>query len=145
MKYYLLSATITISLLLFACRANDNGSEEQISDFELKHGIGPVTSEIDLSEIAPELASKGEQLFQVHCTACHQLESQITGPALGGITENRTPAYIMNYILNPREMRERHPEAQRLSEQYPGVMVEMGLDEDDARAIVAFLAKYAAD
>ncbi len=143
MKYYL-PALIGLSVIISAC-GGDDSSGNGLSEFEKEHGVGPITEAISLDELDRNLADRGQELFEAQCTACHQLEAPITGPALGEITQKREPAFIMNYILNPREMREKHPVAQQLSEDYPGVMNDLGLDKDEAKAIVVFLAEYAGD
>ncbi len=131
-------------LFLNGCGSDGEG-ENELSEFELKHGVGPVDEPIEIIEINTELAAKGEQLFETRCTACHQLEVPITGPALANVANNREPAFIMNYILNPLEMRQRHPVAKELSQEYPGVMTDQGLDREQARAVVEFLTAYARD
>ena len=55
------------------------------------------------------------------------------GPALREVTARRTPAYIMNMILNPQEMVERHPVAKQLLAEHMTFMPNQGLRLDEAR------------
>lgn len=100
--------------------------------------VGPVT-EVSLGEIDEQLAQQGEQIFQNKCTACHKMDERYVGPALGGVTEQRSPVYIMNMILNPGEMIKRHPTAKKLLAEYMTPMTNQNIDEEQARAILEYL------
>jgi len=101
-------------------------------------GIGPVSS-IALAEIDTELVSKGETEFKAKCTACHKISKRHIGPALKGITERRSPEWIMNMILNPEEMVQKDPVAKQLLIDYNGApMANQNLTEDEARAILEY-------
>ena len=67
------------------------------------------------------------------CTACHKRDEKYVGPALAGVTERRSAAYIMNMILNPQEMVERHPIAKQLLAEHMSFMPAQGLTENEAR------------
>ena len=43
----------------------------------------------------------GKGLFTTHCTSCHDLRNDGTGPPLGGITELLSPKEVRNFIRNP--------------------------------------------
>jgi len=45
-----------------------------------------------------EMAEEGKTLFDAKCAACHKMDERYVGPALGGVTERRSPAYLMNMI-----------------------------------------------
>jgi len=100
--------------------------------------IGPVT-ELELGAYDAALAATGEAAFGAKCTACHQLQAKVIGPALGGVLDRRSPVYVMNMILNPTQMLAEHPDAIALLEEYAIPMVPVGVEESEARAIVEFL------
>jgi len=100
-------------------------------------GVGPVTS-VELGEINEELVEQGKELFKANCTACHKIGKRSVGPALKGVTERRTPEWIMNMILNPEEMVEKDPTAKALLAEYLAPMANQSLKEDEARAILEF-------
>lgn len=112
-----------------------------LTPFELANGIGPVTEEIPATPIDGALAETGEKVFEEKCSACHKLEERYVGPALGGVTERRSLAYVMNMILNPDGMYTRHPEAKKLLAEYLTQMPNQGLSREDARAVVEHLRK----
>lgn len=110
-----------------------------LTAFEQEHGIGPVTEVVELGPVDHELAERGEDAFEMKCAACHQMADRFVGPALGDVTSRRSPAYIMNMILNPQEMVERHPVAKELLAQYMSFMPNQGVTRDEARAILEYL------
>lgn len=114
--------------------------EQKLSEFEMEHGIGPVDEKITIGEIDAELAKEGMRIFDMKCSSCHKMEGRYVGPPLGGITEVRTPAYIMNMILNPEEMIEKHPIPKALYEEYLTRMTYQNVSREEARAIVEYLA-----
>jgi len=105
---------------------------------ELEHGVGPVEP-FELTAIDPALAATGEEVFTVKCSACHRMGERYVGPALADVTTRRSPAYIMNMILNPEEMIQRHPEAKALLAQFMTPMANQNLTEEEARAVLEFL------
>jgi cytochrome c len=110
-----------------------------LSEFELEHGIGPITSEVTLGDLDPGMAARGQELFEFNCEACHMLEDRFVGPPLGDVLERRSPAFVMNMILNPEQMAREHPEGQAMLAEYPLVMPFQNISEDEARAIVEYL------
>ena len=101
-------------------------------------GIGPV-SELALAEVDQGLVAKGEDLFNKNCSACHKPDKRYIGPAVSGVTERRTPEWIMNMILNPTEMIQKDPLAKQLVGEYNGaVMANQNLTEEEARAILEY-------
>ena len=84
-----------------------------LSDFQLENGIGPVTEKLTLGEIDLAKASKGEKAFNEKCASCHKTsDERLVGPGWKGVTERRTPAWIMNFITNPDPMINKDPQLQ---------------------------------
>lgn len=110
-----------------------------LSEFELKHGIGPIKEPLQLGPIDPDLVARGKEIFDVKCSACHKLFSRWVGPPLGDVLEKRTPEFVMNMILNPDEMIKKHPEVKDLLREYLTVMTFQNVTVDDARAILEYL------
>lgn len=106
-------------------------------------GIGPIKS-LDLPEsIDSEMADRGASLFKNMCSACHKMDKKFVGPAIAGVTERRSPEWIMNMILNPEQMIKEDPIAKRLMiESNMAIMADQGLEEDEARAIVEYFRQY---
>lgn len=143
------SIILTAALLLAGCGGQDSGdnssgsesnggSENGLTEFQMENGIGPVTSEMELGEIDKALAKKGESLFDTKCSACHKLDERYVGPAQRDLVERRTPEYIMNMILNPAEMLEKHPEAEKMLAEFMTPMPNQNLSRDEARSILEY-------
>lgn len=114
-------------------------SGTDITADELEFGIGPIRN-LDLGELDASLASAGEEAFALKCSACHRIDERYIGPALRDVTQKRTPEYVMNMILNPEEMVERHPEAKKLFAEFNFTpMANQQLSEEEARAILEYL------
>jgi len=108
------------------------------SDPMTNKGIGPISS-VALGEIDADLAATGETEFKAKCTACHKISKRQIGPALKGVTQRRSPEWIMNMILNPEEMVQKDPIAKQLLVEYNGApMANQNLTEDEARAILEY-------
>ncbi len=145
LSLFVLSAT----LLFSACGGSDSEpaagqtseaptADAGLSAEELEHGIGPIAP-FEPGPINAALAERGAELFRMKCSSCHKMDGRYVGPALGNITEERSPAYIMNMILNPQEMITTHPEAKKKFAEFMTPMPNQSLSEDDARAVLEFL------
>lgn len=110
-----------------------------LTPFELEHGIGPITAPIQLGPIDEEMAEDGGKLFETKCALCHKMAERYVGPALGDVTARRTPAFIMNMILNPEAMYTRHPVVRQLLADHMTQMPNLSLTQEQARQVVEYL------
>lgn len=113
-----------------------------LSEAELENGIGPIENLTLPASIDEALAEQGEEIFKSKCAACHKLEERYVGPPLGTVLSNRTPAFVMNMVLNPDEMVKKHPEVQAMLAQYLTPMPNQNLTEEDARAVLEYLRDH---
>ncbi len=134
---YLLPVFLILIFVFYGC--GNGETEDALTEFELAHGIGPITEKLELGELDLEKAERGQQIFQSICVACHNLDATISGPRLRNVADRREPEFILNYILNPREMSQNHPVGQELSQSYPGNKTELGLNRDEALEVLEFL------
>jgi cytochrome c551/c552 len=103
-----------------------------------EYGVGPVKEEIKLTPVDANLYSKGEQIFNTKCVACHKFGSRLVGPPLKDVTKRRRPEWIMNQILNPLEMTQKDKASKELFAQYLIQMTFQDVSQDDARAILEY-------
>jgi len=147
---------VALSVVLFSCGGDaakeattDGAIKEEVkveevvevvaaSDGALSKGVGPITS-ITLGEIDAAMVETGKEVYKTNCTACHKLGKRSVGPALKGVTERRSPEWIMNMILNPDVMVKEDPTAKALLAEYLAPMANQSLSEDEARSILEFL------
>jgi cytochrome c len=142
----LLIPALLTALFLSACGGGaaetPAAAPDGLTQDQLVNGIGPVRS-VTLAEVDAALAAAGEELFTVKCSACHRMAERYVGPALADVTIRRSPAYIMNMIMNPQEMIEKHPEAKKLFAEFMTPMANQNLTEADARAVLEYLRTQA--
>ena len=154
-KWQQWSALVVLALALAAggCGGKDDDDDDRddreheaqetesggLTAFELEHGIGPVTEPIELGGIDAAMAATGKTVFEAKCTACHKMDTLYIGPALGEVTSRRSGAFIMNMILNPQEMVERHPVGKQMLAERMSFMANQGLTRDEARAVLEYL------
>ncbi len=101
-------------------------------------GVGPIKT-LTLGDIDENLVAKGQEAYKVKCTACHKISKRFVGPGLKGVTERRTPEWIMNMILNPEVMVVENEAAKQLLIEYSAPMANQSLTEEEARAILEYL------
>lgn len=106
-------------------------------------GVGPINS-VKLGPFDPQLAMRGEKIFETNCGACHKFDQRYVGPPLRGVTRRRAPEWILNMILNPAEMLQKDPIAKALLAQYNVPMTFQNLTQADARAVLEYLLQQAA-
>ncbi len=150
----LVSRFVLLSTLLFALQACGGDDSDQrsaqteteepgLTEFELEHGIGPITERIEVDdEIDQELVTQGRNIYEMKCEMCHNMEGRMVGPELGNVMERRSAEFVMNFILNPSGMTNNHPVGQELLQEYMTSMPFQNVKEDEARAIVEFLRDY---
>lgn len=144
-------AACMMSLTLTACgsqqtnSSNPSAAASTAQDPEaLAAEIGPVKQLTLAEQLDAALAQQGEQLFNTYCIACHRLEERFIGPPLGNVTQQRGPVYLMNMMLNPNGMIQRHPVVKQLVSEYGTLMTDLSLTEEQARAILEYLRQVGA-
>lgn len=131
---------LTIFLLTISCKKEENKEESKTSG-TYSFGVGPVQTKIELGALDDSIAQKGEKLFNEKCTACHKIEERYVGPALKGITQRRTPEWIMNMILDPLKMTQEDPQAKELLAEYLTQMTNQNVSQEEARTILEYFRK----
>jgi mono/diheme cytochrome c family protein len=87
-----------------------------------------------------DLVKRGEEIFKQKCTACHQIENKLVGPALKGLFERRKEDWVLAMIINPDSMIKNDPIAKNLYEEYKVPMVVPGgITQEEAKAVVEYL------
>ncbi len=134
--------------LIASCGNNDTkkegNSKKQVEQPEAINldpmedkGVGPITS-VKLDAIDETMVADGKALFKTKCSACHKVSKRFVGPAMAGITERRTPEWIMNMILNPEVMVTQNAAAKKLLAEYLSPMANQSLTEEEARLILEY-------
>ena len=103
-------------------------------------GVGEIKS-VELNDpLKADMVSRGESIYDMKCSACHQLTDQrVVGPGWKGITSQRKPEWIMNMITNVEVMLEEDPAARALLEECLTRMPNQNVSIGDARDILEFM------
>jgi len=156
MKQFKMILTISVvATVLFSCGGSKSGDEAagaaeapksmvaDASSYDPKRGEGKFSAEnVTVGALDAAMATTGEGIAGTKCTSCHKLtDEKLVGPGWKGVTERRTPYWIMNFITNPDPMIEKDPEVQAQLELCLVRMPNQSLTDDDARSIVEFMRK----
>jgi glucose/arabinose dehydrogenase/mono/diheme cytochrome c family protein len=85
--------------------------------------------------------AKGKSIFNQNCVACHSIKQDGIGPALGGITQEVSAEWLVNFIKDPKGVIESGDDrAKRVFDRYKAMMPSFAYyKEDELQGIVAFL------
>jgi cytochrome c2 len=116
----------------------DYKKEEAAPKLDLGNkGIGPI-AQMKLIPINQGRAEEGKKTFELKCSACHFIDTRKVGPALVKVTTRRSPEWIMNMILNTKEMVEKDPIASEMVTVYFTKMTFQDVTEAQARDILEY-------
>lgn len=89
----------------------------------------------------PDAIAKGEHLFNQYCVACHTMEQDAIGPALGGVTKEVPAEWLKNFIKDPKKVIESGDDrAKTLFDRYKSVMPSFAhYQDDEIEGIIAYL------
>lgn len=113
------------------------------SSYDPKRGEGKYDqSNIEVGPLDATMVTKGDAIAGTKCFSCHKVsDEKLVGPGWKGVTERRTPHWIMNFITNPDPMIDKDPEVQAQLELCLVRMPNQNLSEDEARAVLEFMRK----
>jgi hypothetical protein len=119
------------------------GQESDIPSYDPKRGEGKFNeTNVTIGALDEGMAAKGEAIAGTKCTSCHKItDEKLVGPGWKGVTERRTPPWIMNFITNPDPMIDKDPEVQAQLELCLVRMPNQNLADDEARQIVEYMRK----
>ena len=120
--------------------ASENSSEKASVRIDLVNkGVGPVAELTLPLEVDEQMVEQGSVLYSQKCTACHKIGETFIGPPPNGILKRRTPAWVMNMILNPEVMLKEDQLAKDLFMEFNGApMANQGLTKEEARSILEY-------
>ncbi|AEW85152.1 cytochrome C [Flavobacterium columnare] len=160
MKKFIVLA-LTLSLVI-ACGKKNNEQEDfskPVNEPTVSEGTVETTSQttekydaqkgegkydkVELgAKIDQKMASEGEKVAGLKCISCHKLtDEQLIGPGWKGVTQRRTPEWIMNFISNPDPMIDKDPELKKQLEICKLRMPNQNLTDTEARNILEYMRK----
>lgn len=145
-----------LTIIFYSCGSNPQPSANNPANATLKEpgdnagtpatptdkGIGKFKDVQLTHPLDTTLVAKGNLIFNVKCMACHKLTAEkLVGPGWKGVTDRRTPEYIMNFVTNTDEMLDKDPDSKKLLEVCMVRMPNQNLTDDEAREILEFMRK----
>jgi Cytochrome c len=86
------------------------------------------------------MVTNGKAIFQSKCFSCHKLTTEkLVGPGWSGVTNRRSPEWIMNWITNTKIMVDRDLAAQADLAVCLIRMPDQDLTDDQARNVLEFM------
>ena len=137
-----MKASVLISIVLTTALLACNSDKKEANVGVVKEEKSLV-GHVDLTDPLDEaMILQGTDIFVSKCTRCHTLDTtQFIVPALAGVTNRRSPEWIMNMIINVDEMLKHDPVAADLLRKHKRVMPDPMLSVTDTRAVLEFLRK----
>ncbi|MBX2984621.1 MAG: cytochrome c [Bacteroidia bacterium] len=146
---------IGFAALLYACGGSQTTNEEntsstteqttdtkkEVSEYDPHRGEGKF-KDVVLGALDNAKADKGKAIYDMKCQSCHKLtDERLVGPGWHGVTQRRTPAWLLNFITNPDEMLDKDPELQSQLEICLVRMPNQNVADEEAYALVEFMRK----
>jgi hypothetical protein len=85
--------------------------------------------------------TEGKMIFMSRCAGCHNVNKQLTGPALAGVADRRSIQWITRFVNSPQTLiKGGDKDAVALFEKFKIVMPDHGdLTPDNIKSIVAYI------
>jgi hypothetical protein len=147
-RAYCLSLLVAgLTLWASSCASKQEETSKQASAEQQTVKEKPHYYKVKEVSLAPTIDAamekQGQQIFDVTCTSCHKYDERYVGPALGSVTQRRTPEFIMNMILDTETMIEHDDTVRCMLQEYLLKMPNMQVNEHDARAVLEHLRAHA--
>jgi protein SCO1 len=97
------------------------------------------------AEAQPLNLDQGGYVFSTRCVGCHTIGGgDLVGPDLAGVTDRRDRDWLTDYLHAPDQvLADGDPVASALYEKYHQIpMPNLGLDSEDADAVIAYLQNH---
>ena len=153
-KNILLAIASTALFFTVACNSNSDKGSSSASDSSSSttsstttdasnpKGVGPHQNVQLTHPLDEKMIAEGQNTYNVKCASCHKTTNEkLVGPGWKGVTDRRTPEWIMNFVTNTEEMLEKDTAAQNMLEVCLVKMPNQNLSEQDARAVLEFMRK----
>jgi mono/diheme cytochrome c family protein len=142
--------------ILVACFASCNSSDQQgkektnsattktdtvvISQGINSKGVGRFMDVKLTHPLDQKMVAAGQSIYASKCIACHKLtDEKLVGPGWKGVTDRRTPEWIMNFITNTQVMLDKDLVAQAEMVTCLVRMPNQDLTDDQARQVFEFM------
>ena len=105
-------------------------------------GVGPHQNVELTHPLDEKMVAEGKTISEIKCTSCHKLtDEKLVGPGWKGVTDRRTPEWIMNFVTNTEEMINKDTAAKKMLEICLVKMPNQGLSTSESRAVLEYMRK----
>lgn len=140
-------ALLAGSVVLFSCGENntapadDSAATSEPAATEAPAADAKVYDEITVTTpLNEEWVKAGKSIYEMKCQSCHKLtDEKLVGPGWKGVTERRSPGWIIAITTKPEVMIAKDPEAQKLLEEHLVAMPNQNISADEARQLLEFM------
>ena len=94
------------------------------------------------ASVSAQNIEEGEKLYKANCTACHQIDNKLIGPALRGVSDKYSEEWLIKWIKNSAEMiAAGDPDAIAIWEEYnkSPMTAFPYFSDDDVKNILAYI------
>ncbi len=94
------------------------------------------------ASLSAQNVEEGEKLYKANCTACHQIDNKLIGPALRGVSDKYSEEWLIKWIKNSAEMiAAGDPDAIAIWEEYnkSPMTAFPYFSDDDVKNILAYI------
>ena len=94
------------------------------------------------ASVSAQNVEEGEKLYKANCTACHQIDNKLIGPALRGVSDKYSEEWLIKWIKNSAEMiAAGDPDAIAIWEEYnkSPMTAFPYFSDDDVKNILAYI------
>lgn len=152
-KFFFRALAVLSLTLAASCNSTEDKNKEQTttetptadntaSEGTNPKGIGPHQNVELTHPLDEKMVATGKSMYDVKCQSCHKItDEKLVGPGWKGVTDRRTPEWIMNFVTNTEEMISKDTAAQNMLEVCLVKMPNQGLSESDARSVLEFMRK----
>lgn len=121
---------------------SQNAAPENTGPKHYPKGLGEV-KDVSLSNPVEEsMVTSGKAIYEMKCSSCHKLTGKrVVGPGWAGVTNRRSPEWVMNFVTNVEVMLAKDSVSQKMLEECLTRMPNQGLSVGDARDVLEFMRK----
>jgi cytochrome c551/c552 len=134
------------SITMVACSENAQQDGAPPAAADGGNEAPATTQAVAIEEIAvstplnAEWIKAGKAIYEMKCQSCHKLtDEKLVGPGWKGVTERRSPGWIVAITTRPEEMLEKDPEAIKLLEEHLIKMPNQNVSAEEARQLLEFM------
>ncbi len=118
------------------------GTSTENPSYDPNRGEGKFTTVDVGATLDAAMAATGEKAYGLKCSSCHKTtDEKLVGPGWKGVTQRRTPVWIMNFVTNTDAMINKDPAAQAQLEICLVRMPNQNLADEEARSLLEFMRK----